>query len=69
MLKKQRIKKGLTQSQLAKGIGIKNKGYISKLETNPYLCNPSVNIILKLSKELDISPIEVFIYFIENKKI
>lgn len=67
MLKKKRIEKQLTALELAKKIGV-TEGYISKLERHPELCNPTVNLILKLSKELKISPVKIFIYFIQDKK-
>ncbi|WP_270215498.1 helix-turn-helix domain-containing protein [Clostridium butyricum] len=67
MLKeKSMLKENLTQSQLAKRIKI-SESYISKLENHAQCCNPGVNLILKLSKELDIDSIEVFLYFIKNK--
>ena len=68
MLKEKRDKKGLTQLELARKIG-KHKSYISKLESHPHICNPSVNTMLKLSKELDIHYIKVFRFFAENKEI
>lgn len=66
MLKEKRNKFRLTQSKLAKKIGI-SKSYLSKLERHPAHCNPSVNLILKLSKELDLDPMEIFLYFIKDK--
>ena len=63
MLKKKRIEKGLTQSELAKKIGI-SKSYLNKLENRKYN-NTTINVLLKLSKELDIFPIELFLFFIE----
>jgi transcriptional regulator with XRE-family HTH domain len=66
MLREKRKEKGLTQSKLAKKIGI-SKGYLSKLEKYPHVCNPNVNFILKLSKELDVSPLKIFSFFIEKK--
>ncbi|UYZ37299.1 helix-turn-helix domain-containing protein [Clostridium beijerinckii] len=67
MLKKKRIRNKLTELELAKKIGI-SEGYISKLEKHPKLCNPTVNLILKLSKELKLNPVKLFIYFIQDKK-
>jgi len=67
MLKKRRIEKHLTQEELAEKI-VKTKGYINKLENHPERCNPNVKLILKLSKELDIDPIEIFSFFAENRK-
>lgn len=68
MLREKREIKGLTQLQLAQKIG-KHKSYVSKLESHPHLCNPSVNTILKLSKELDIYHVKVYKFFAENKEI
>lgn len=65
MLKKKRIEKQLTELELAKKIGV-TEGYISKLEKHPKSCNPTVNIILRLSKELEVSPVKIFIYFIQD---
>lgn len=63
MLKKKRIKKGLTQSKLAEKIGI-SKGYLNKLENGKYN-NTTIQVILKLSKELEICPVKLFLFFIE----
>lgn len=67
MLKKKRREKHLTQSELAKKIGI-TESYVNKLEKHPKVCNPSVNLILKLSKELGINPIEIFLFFIKSRE-
>lgn len=66
MIKEKRQEKRITQSKLAKNLGI-SKGYLSKLEKHPSLCNPNVNLILKLSKELTIDPVNIFLYFIREK--
>ena len=66
MLKKKRKEKSLTQSQLAEKLII-SEGYMCKLEKHPNLCNPTTDLILKLSKELDIDRVKIFLYFIENK--
>lgn len=67
MLKKKRSFKRLTELQLAKKIGV-TEGYISKLENHPEKCNPTINLILKLSRELNINPMETFLFFIKDKK-
>lgn len=67
MLKKKREMRNLTELELAKRIGV-SEGYISKLEKHPDKCNPTVNLILKLSSELMINPVRVFIFFIKDKK-
>lgn len=66
MIKEKRKEKKITQSELAKKLGI-SKSYMSKLENHPFLCNPNVNLILKISKELTLDPMKVFLYFIKNK--
>lgn len=66
MVKEKRKEKGLTQSKLAKNLGI-SKGYLSKLEKHPNICNPNINLILKLSKELDVHPVKIFLFFIKKK--
>lgn len=66
MIKEKRKEKGLTQSQLAENLVI-SESYMSKLEKHPHLCNPSVNLILKLAKELDVTPVKIFLIFIEDK--
>lgn len=65
MLREKREEMNLTQSKLAKNLGI-SKGYLSKLEKHPSLCNPNVNLILKLSKELNLDPVKIFIFFTES---
>jgi transcriptional regulator with XRE-family HTH domain len=65
LLKEQRINKKISQSELASNIGV-TRGYISQIENNPENCNPSVKLILKLSKELGIHHTIVFEYFAER---
>ncbi len=67
MLKKKRVEKNLTELRFAKRIGI-SKSYVSKLENHPDKCNPTINLILKISKELELSPFFVFRFFIKNRK-
>ncbi|MCS6103483.1 XRE family transcriptional regulator [Clostridium botulinum] len=67
MLKKKRVEKNLTELKFAKRIGI-SKSYVSKLENHPDKCNPTINLILKISKELELSPFFVFRFFIKNRK-
>lgn len=66
MIKEKRKEKGLTQSKLAKRMGI-SKGYLSKLEKYPLTCNPNVNLIINLSKELEVHPVKIFMFFAKNK--
>ncbi|AOR24291.1 helix-turn-helix domain-containing protein [Clostridium taeniosporum] len=67
MLKKKRVEKNLTELEFAKRIGI-SKSYVSKLENHPTECNPTINLIIKISKELDVTPFFVFKFFIKNRK-
>lgn len=32
------------------------------------MCDPDVNLIIKLSKELKLNPIMVFVFFINNRE-
>lgn len=65
MLKEERMKRSIPQTQLAKKLLI-SKSYLCKLEKYPYLCNPPVKLILKLSKELEIEHTEIYLHFVEN---
>lgn len=67
MLKAKRREKHLTIRQFAKKLGI-SKSYVNKLEKHPEGCNPTINLILKLSITLELSPYFVFKFFIESKK-
>ncbi|MCQ2017311.1 helix-turn-helix domain-containing protein [Clostridium butyricum] len=67
MIRRERKKKKLKLSDIAKELNV-SESYISKLETHPQKCNPTINIILKLSKVLGLCPIFVFIFFIKHKK-
>ena len=61
MIKRRRRIKGLTQSQLAGKLKISG-GYMSKLENKMY-GNVTIKVILNLSKELDVCPVKVFLFF------
>jgi len=61
VIKEKRKKKRIKQEELAEKIG-KTAGYVSKLE-NRNFTNPTVRIILKLSCELDIDKVELFLFF------
>ncbi|KIL06890.1 Cro/Cl family transcriptional regulator [Clostridium botulinum] len=67
MLKKKRIKKQMTELELAKKIG-RSEGHVSKLENHPSECNPGVDLILKLAKELSLNPVKIFLFFVKNRK-
>lgn len=66
MIKEIRKEKRISQSKLAKNLGI-SESYLSKLEKHPSLCNPSINLILKISEELSLDPVNIFLYFIKDK--
>ncbi|WP_297425827.1 helix-turn-helix domain-containing protein [Clostridium sp.] len=65
MLKKARDKKKITQEELSLRLNV-NKSYISRLEKHPSTCNPTVKLILGLSKELGIAHTKIYKYFVEN---
>ncbi len=63
MLKQKRLEKGLTLSELAKKVG-KSESYISRLERRNFN-NVTIKMCLKLSQELELPPVEVFLFFAE----
>jgi transcriptional regulator with XRE-family HTH domain len=63
MLRKARKDKKITQEQLAISLSVTD-GYISRLENHPHDCNPTVKLILGLSKELDIEDTDLYKYFV-----
>ncbi|MFT8347671.1 helix-turn-helix domain-containing protein [Clostridium saccharoperbutylacetonicum] len=67
MLKERRVEKGLSQSQVAEIINT-NRSYVSRFETAPEHCNPTVDVIIGLSIILDLNRTEVFEYFAENRE-
>jgi transcriptional regulator with XRE-family HTH domain len=62
MIKRKRKKLKLSQAKLAKKIGV-SRGYISRLERREKNFHPSTDIIILLSNELGICPLELFAYF------
>lgn len=66
MLRDRREEKQLTLLQVAEKIN-KSESYLSKLETHPNKCNPSIDTILKLSQELDLHRIIVFEFFASSR--
>jgi len=67
MIKEIRKKKNLTQLQLALKIGI-NFSYLSKLENYPEKHSPSVDIVFKLSNELELDPCQLMYFFYQKSK-
>lgn len=67
MIKESRKNKNLTQSQLALKIGI-NYSYLSKIENYPEKHFPSVDIIFKLSNELELDPCQLMYFFYKKSK-
>lgn len=66
MLKAAREKRGLTQTELGRLVGM-SQGYISKLErTDLVPQSPSLTQILSLAKELHVCPIDLSNYFLSN---
>ena len=64
MLKIARKRSGLSQRRLAKKLRV-TQSYISKLE-NGSLDNTTLKLVLDISKELKLCPIDVFIFFVGN---
>lgn len=62
MLKRRRKKLGISQSKLAKRLNV-DRSYLSKIE-NRRFNNVSVEFIRKISKELKLNPIDVFLFFL-----
>lgn len=64
MLKAIRIQKGIIQKDLANRLGI-SQSYLSKLENySTYKVKVNTALIEKIAVELNICPIEVFLYFL-----
>lgn len=61
MLKNRRKNLGIKQKELAKKLGV-SQGHWSKIENNK-VNNVDIEFITKLSKELQLDPVEVFYYF------
>ncbi|EDU35764.1 MULTISPECIES: helix-turn-helix domain-containing protein [Clostridium] len=63
MLKKARKTKGLSQKTLAKKLDI-TQSYLSRLESNAkYNKNITIGLIKKISIELELDPVDIFLYF------
>ncbi len=64
MIREKRLNMKMTQKELARKLRV-DKSYISKIE-NKQISNISLNLILKLSKVLELDILEL-IYFLEIK--
>ncbi|WP_315080018.1 helix-turn-helix transcriptional regulator [uncultured Clostridium sp.] len=67
MLKQKRKDKKFTQEELALLLNV-SKSTVCQLEKHPELCNPNVKLILKLSQQLDIEHLQIYLYFVEKIK-
>lgn len=65
MIKLARIKKGLSQQQLAKRLHV-DQSYISKVEKRN-ITSVSIQFVMDLSKELSLCSTDVFIFLMNNK--
>ena len=64
IIRNTRLKKRITQKQLADMIGV-SQAYISKIESNEFV-NVTIIEIIKLSKALSIDEIEISKYFLNK---
>lgn len=64
MLKNARKKLGISQKELAKKLKV-NQSYISKIENYKTMHIP-LCLIIEISKELKLDPIDVFIDFLKH---
>ncbi|AIY80035.1 helix-turn-helix transcriptional regulator [Clostridium botulinum] len=67
MLKQKRKDKKFTQEELALLLNV-SKSTICQLEKHPEFCNPNVKLILKLSQQLDIEHLQIYLYFVDKIK-
>ena len=69
MIKKLRKKKKISQRELSFRLDV-SQSYISRLE-NYKVNNVNIELIRNISKELEIDPVEVFLFFykMNNEKI
>ena len=65
MIKLARIKKGLSQNQLARKLHV-DQSYISRVEKRN-ITTISVQFVLDISKELSLCPTDVFIFLMNDK--
>lgn len=66
MIKRARLLKGLTQSELSEITGI-SQSYISKLEKPYFVHSPTITQVITISKALDIDPVSLARYFITKE--
>lgn len=64
IIRNTRLKKRITQKQLADLIGV-SQAYISKIESNEFV-NVTIIEIIKLSKTLSLDEIEISKYFLNK---
>lgn len=67
MLREIRLKKNLTQNQVAEKIN-HHRSYVSRLELTPSKCNPKINTLIRLALILEINGADIFEYFLVSKK-
>lgn len=67
MLKSARKSKGLSQKKLAEKLNI-SQPYLSQLENQEkYNKNVTIDLIRKISEELELLPEDVFLYFFKSE--
>lgn len=66
MLKEQRKRRRLTQTQLGKLCNL-SQSYISELERDNFFHSPTIKQIIAISKALNINPLDLTNYFIEKE--
>lgn len=64
MLKNRRKKLGIKQKELAKRLNV-TQSYLSKIERE-HFSNVNVEFIGKISEELKLDPVDVFLFFYKN---
>lgn len=62
MLKYKRKKLGISQLELSERLNI-TQSHLSKIENRKF-SNVNINLIKKISKELKLDPVDVFLFFL-----